>query len=360
MLERTAPPYAPPVVSTRRIQQTRNLTQLGFMLFFVLAPALDIFRFDMPSHHFIVLTLPWMLGIDAFSAGDISATQLGANLLLRFVLPVLSLIALVVWVSWKYGRVYCGWLCPHFSVVEVINQTMRRAIGKQSVWDRHTLPQQNPDGTTTPRSAWWWLVVVPLASGFAFLWTISILTYLWPPAQVWGDLVNASLPRFQVIFLAVGTAAFSMEFLFARHLFCRFACAAGLFQSLAWMANRNAMVVGYARDRAPECAGCESVCDNACPMRLPPRNVKRMMFSCVQCGQCLNACANVNAPKNADPLLTWVHEDRAGQEASFNTRAARQGAPAPGRLSTVSKSTVSESSAGGAARIPLKNIGGEG
>lgn len=322
-------PYIPAATHTRRIQRARTLTQAGFMVFFVLAPILDLFRFDVPAGHFIVGTVPWTLGIDAFSAGEISATQLGVNVLVRGVLPIASLIALVIWVSWKYGRVYCGWLCPHFSVVEIINQNMRRAIGKQSVWDRHEQPARNPDGSVTPRQPWWWLVVLPLAVGFGFLWTISILTYLWPPVQVWGDLFSGTLPRFQFIFLSVGTTVFSLEFLFARHLFCRFGCAAGLFQSLAWMANRKAMVVGYARGRAPECADCDSECDNACPMRLPPRNVKRMMFSCVQCGQCLNACAHVNQEKPAGPLLTWVHEDRAGQEAAFNTRAARKGAKIP-------------------------------
>lgn len=345
MRENLGPPFAPPVnlavtlsaTKSRRIQRWRNFSQLAFMLFFLFAPILNLFRFDMPSSHFIVLTLPWTLGIDAFSAGEISATQLGVNVLVRGVLPIVLVIAGVIWVSWKFGRVYCGWLCPHFSVVEIINQNLRRAIGKQSVWDKHLQPQHNPDGTITPRNAWWWVVVVPLAVGFAFLWTISILTYLWPPVQVWGDLWRAELPRFQWIFLAAGTTVFSLEFLFARHLFCRFACAAGLFQSLAWMANRNAMVVGYARERAPECAGCESACDNACPMRLPPRNVKRMMFSCVQCGQCLNACAHVNKDKAAGSLLTWVHEDRAGQESAFNTRAARM-----------------------AVKIPVKNMGEDG
>ena len=36
-------------------------------------------------------------------------------------------------------------------------------------------------------------------------------------------------------------------------------------------------------------------------MRLHPRNIKRMMFSCVQCGQCLEACED----NQAQPLLEW-------------------------------------------------------
>src|SRR5690606_19561708 len=160
-------------------------------------------------------------------------------------LPIISFIALVIWISWRYGRVYCGWLCPHFSVVETINQTMRRAIGRQSIWEKHPQPEKNPDGTVVERDALWWLAVVPLAIGFAFLWVITFVTYVWPPLQVWPDLFNGTLPRFQRIMLIAGTIVFSLEFLFARHLFCRFACAAGLFQSLAWMGNRKAMVVGY-------------------------------------------------------------------------------------------------------------------
>jgi hypothetical protein len=35
------------------------------------------------------------------------------------------------------------------------------------------------------------------------------------------------------------TTVLSLEFLFARHLFCRFGCAIGIFQSFAWMTNKR-------------------------------------------------------------------------------------------------------------------------
>jgi polyferredoxin len=324
MMSRDLPPFAPPP-STVKVQRLRRLTQAGFFLVFVFAPLLNLFRFDLAAGHFIVLGMPWTLGIDDFTAHRISGAHLALNLLLRGALPIVLGVLAVLYLSWRYGRIYCGWLCPHFSVVETINQTMRRAIGRQSVWEKQPQPARNPDGTVTERDAIWWLAVLPLAVGFAFLWVISFMSYVWAPWPIWHGLVHGGLPRFQQIILTVGTLAFSMEFLFARHLFCRFACAAGLFQSLAWMGNRQAMVVGFERGRAPECAGCESECDNACPMRLKPRNVKRMMFSCVQCGQCLNACAHVHKDNPEGPLLHWVHEDRAGDEASFNTRTAKQG-----------------------------------
>ena len=96
--------------------------------------------------------------------------------------------------------------------------------------------------------------------------------------------------------------------MFARHLFCRFGCAVGLAQSLVWMANKKAMVVGYDRSRAVACADCNAACDNACPMRLKPRSIKRMMFSCTQCGQCVSACTDVQKGKPEGALLKWVDQ----------------------------------------------------
>lgn len=79
--------------------------------------------------------------------------------------------------------------------------------------------------------------------GFAFLWALALLTYLLPPFEIYHNLLNGTLTRNQSIFLTAATIAFTVEFLLARHFFCRYVCAVGLFQSLAWMANDRAMVV---------------------------------------------------------------------------------------------------------------------
>jgi len=40
-------------------------------------------------------------------------------------------------------------------------------------------------------------------------------------------------------------------------------------------------------------------------MRLNPRNIKRMMFACVQCGQCLSACNATQTHQGRTPTLEW-------------------------------------------------------
>ena len=294
-----------------RLQRLRLWLRGGFFLLFVIAPPLDLFRLDLKLGHFILLGQHWTLGLDPFMRGEIGAGAAALNLILRGFMPIALVIGIGVWVSWKYGRLYCGWLCPHFSVVEMINGLMRRASGKPTLWERHPLPQHLPDGRTLRPSRFYWLAVLLAVAGFAFIWTLSLLTYLWPPFEVYSNLWHGTLTRFQFIFLSAGTLVFVIEFLLARHLFCRFGCAIGLFQSLAWMGNKRAMVVGFEHDRVRTCVDCDAVCDNACPMRLKPRSIKRHMFTCTQCGRCIQACHDVQANNPRGPLLEWVREDAA-------------------------------------------------
>jgi polyferredoxin len=152
---------------------------------------------------------------------------------------------------------------------------------------------------------------------------VVFLTYLMPPFQVYSGLLTFSLYKYEVIFLCAATTVLSAEFLFARHLFCRYACAIGIWQSIAWMGNKKAMVVGFERERINDCAQCvggkTSACDAVCPMRLKPRNIKRWMFTCTQCGQCVSACATAQRDNPQGALLKWVSGQAAqDNEAGFN------------------------------------------
>lgn len=129
-------------------QNKRLLLRTAFFTLFVLAPPLDIFRLDLTLGHFILFGHPWTLGVNQYFSGQISSAEVVLNIIVRVFLPLIGGVALVIWISWKYGRLYCGWLCPHYSVVEAINGLMRRTIGKHSLWDKAKLPEQQPDGKT--------------------------------------------------------------------------------------------------------------------------------------------------------------------------------------------------------------------
>ncbi len=82
-------------------------------------------------------------------------------------------------------------------------------------------------------------------------------------------------------------------------------------------------------------AGC---CDHVCPMRLKPRNIKRLMFACTQCGQCIAACATVQRDHPEGSLLNWIADQQALQADGA------QGLLASGPVAEKSKATVKPSS----------------
>jgi len=294
------------------LQQRRTL-QVAFFTLFVLAPILDIFRLDLTLGHFIIFGHDWTLGLEPFQRGEMSALHAAFNVFLRVFIPIGLVIGAGVWVAWKYGRLYCGWLCPHFSVVETINRLMLRASGKPSIWEKKPLPEKQADASVLKKNKTYWVLVSLAVLLFSFLWALTALTYLLPPKMIYSNLFSGELTRNQGIFLGVGTLLLAMEFTFARHLFCRYACAVGVFQSLAWMGNKKAMVVGFNVSRARDCQDCNNACDNACPMRLKPRTVKRNMFTCTNCAECIRACDTHNALDNKPSLLKWVQDECALQ-----------------------------------------------
>lgn len=291
----------------RDMQHYRTLARLAFFLLFVLAPPLDLFRFDLNANHLFFLGEPWRLGFTAQSG----SLELAGSIFYRIFLPIFLVVGIGGWVAWKYGRLYCGWLCPHFAVVEIINTLMRRASGKPGLWERKPLPERQSDGRRFPRNRWYWLLTAIVVASVALLWAIVLLTYLLPPMEVYGNLLTFSLTRNQMLFIGVGTILLMIEFTLARHLFCRFGCAIGLLQSVVWMGNRKALVVGFDSKRARLCGDCDASCEHACPMRLKPRTLKRKMFTCTQCHSCIDSCMQVQKNTGEVPLLQWVRGDKA-------------------------------------------------
>jgi polyferredoxin len=313
------------------LQQKRFLARGAFFALFVLAPPLDILRLDLELGHFIFFGEPWTLGLAAFQTGDIGPGEAALNLVLRAFLPLAAIVGAFGFAAWRWGRVYCGWLCPHFSVVELVNGLMRRARGRPTLWE------QPAPGTRADRA--WALATGAAVLGFAFLWALTLLTYLLPPRTIYANLLAFELTRNQALFLGVATTVFALEFTLARHLFCRFGCAVGLFQSFVWMANKQALVVGIDRVGARACGTCTAACDDACPMRLKPRNIKRMKFACTQCGECLTACATVQSDNEKGPPLAWV------QELAALEMSARDFGRKPGIRSSEFKVQSSENAA---------------
>ncbi len=294
-----------------RREKIRILTRTSFFLLFIFAPFIDVFRLDLTLGHFIIFGQPWTLGLEFLQQGQGDATSAAITLLSRAFLPVLSFIIIIGIIIWKMGRIYCGWLCPHFSIVEIFNDMMLKYLNRVTIWEKAS--------KKTTRVLPWILVFISCAI-MAFVWAFSLLSYLLPPKELIPDLLHGELGAGSTRFLVVATTIFTLDFFFARHLFCKFGCAVGVFQSLIWMANSKAMVVSFDKSRAHGCQSCNRECDQACPMRLHTRSIKRVKFTCTQCGQCLNACDEVQKNNPDGRIIHWVSNKKA-QDVDRNAPA---------------------------------------
>jgi len=296
-----------------KTQTYRNIGQIAFFALFMFAPVLNIFRLDLTQGHFILLGFHWTLGLTEWQQGDATAAEAALNILIRVFIPLFALAGTFIISSYYWGRLYCGWLCPHYTVVETVNKLMTRAIGKPSLWENKKLPEKQPDGTIQKTNPIYKVITFLAIIGFAFLWAVSFLTYLLPPKMIYHNLFNLQLTFNQALFIGVATFLLTIEFAFARHFFCRFACAVGLFQSLSWMSNNSARAIQFDDSRANECKDCNEACDNVCPMRLKTRSSKRKKFTCTTCLACVSACDQV---QHGDSLLSWDKPDESARSTS--------------------------------------------
>jgi ferredoxin-type protein NapH len=206
-----------------------------------------------------------VLGIDAFVRGETTATQAALSIILRGMLPALLLVGGFMTVAYRYGRLYCGWLCPHFSLVETLNDLLHRATGKLSLWDKHTTPR----GGRQPQRRWWPLFVLSLRLLRLFVGHHAADL----PAAAGADMGQPVAGHAHAQPGALHRhrqPGLHAEFLLARHLFCRFGCAVGLFQSLAWMANPKGLVISFDRERARDCRSCSTDLAQAAPPATTP------------------------------------------------------------------------------------------
>ena len=170
--QRVIPIFPAPLPAARRLQRWRRLIQASFYLLFIFAPVFDLFRIDLNADHAWLLGMEWRLGLDAFQGRGANGALAGLNIFLRLIIPLFALAGLLLWVSWKWGRLFCGWLCPHFPLVELINGLVTRACGQPTIWDKNRLPTQKPDGSQRRTNWRWWPVAALVSVTIAFSWAV--------------------------------------------------------------------------------------------------------------------------------------------------------------------------------------------
>ena len=226
-------------------------------------------RFDVPS-------------LKLYFFGSVIWISEAYFLLLVFLLFFIGVMLFTV----LYGRIWCGWACP-----QTILSDLARFIERSASWfTRHHVLR-------TTRSH----VILLLVS---LLVSANLIWFFVSPYDMLSDIRNLSLGPWVFWSWTLFTILIYLDLAFVRQRFCRSVCPYSRLQS-AFFDDRT-LTIGFNRKREDECLGCEA-CTRTCPSGIDIRN--GLQVECINCAECIDACAGQMAPQGKAPLIEYSRGD---------------------------------------------------
>lgn len=286
----------------RRLHWQRRAAQWGFLLLLVLIPATGLFRIDPIAGAFVVLDRQiWW-----------------SDFFLVFGVWVMLAGSLVMLYS-TVGTAFCGWACPQNSLAEWANAVTRRFLGKRAEVSLNGERMLVAGRKNRPLN---WLILAVLLILPAMLYALIPLFYFYPPDVIWSfvsfrddERLAASLHYIYLIFALV----FLLDGAFLRHFWCRFMCVYKIWQH--GFKTRQTLRVTWDKSRGAECEKCNA-CAVSCFLDIDPRQTD-IFDSCINCGECITACNNVQARKGNPGLLKF---EIGGRDQGAHDRRSSLGA----------------------------------
>lgn len=204
------------------------------------------------------------------------------------------------------GTAFCGWACPQNTLSELANKWTYKLLGRRA--DVSLAGEKMKVAASKNRFVNWLLLgLIILVAAMVF--SLIPLLYFYPPEVVWSfitlrpdERLAASLHYIYSIFVII----FFVDIAFIRHFWCRFMCVYKIWQH--GFKTSQSLYVAYDKVRADACEKC-NYCVTSCFLGLDPRDTN-MYDSCINCGDCIDACNELQAKKAEPGLLKFSLGER--------------------------------------------------
>lgn len=270
-----------------------KLIQPFFWMLCFLGPALDIFRVDMIGQKLVFMRHEY-----AFEFNSLMWLPIGFY----------GAVILIGIISFIWGRLFCGWTCPHNTLTEW-TMPLRAMVGRAEKprWMKLLLRDHPFIKDILPILSP--LLALPITFVLSLLLSFYVIPPVWVLAQYASGHPHIALVWGNGLFVLIG-----LFLLYAGNDFCRTCCPYGLAQSISAYHEDSPwkpMEIQFSGDKASQCKTC-SACHIACPVDIDPRDgtlegvLKVGQFDgCFNCGECIDACKYIHSFKKDPGLLSF-------------------------------------------------------
>jgi polyferredoxin len=267
----------------------RRAVQITILFLLVLIPVSGLFRIDPENGALVVLG--WQIWFADFFLIT------GLWIMLASALVALYSVA---------GTVFCGWACPQNTLAEWANHMTHKLLGKRA---EVSLTGEAPKVAAAKNKVLNWSLLGLSFLFAAMLFALVPLLYFYPPDVVWSFITfreDTRLAGSLYWIYSVWVMIILLDIAVLRHFWCRFACVYKVWQHS--FKTKETLHVVYDTSRANECEKC-NYCVTTCFIKLDPRKTE-IYDSCINCGDCIDACNNLQAKKGGVGLLRFEFGQR--------------------------------------------------
>ena len=236
---------------------------------------------------------------------------------LYYITAILICAALgLFFVTALYGRIWCGYACPHTVFVDIFNKIENYFQGDRNArikLDSEFMSKNKFIKKLKTHLAW-----LSVGFGFAFGW----VCYFYDAPTLFMDVIKFKVTSGGMIWLFGLTLSTYFFAGWIRERVCIYMCPYGRFQSA--MLDNDTNIVTYHDWRGEprgkteakgDCIDCNK-CVVVCPMGIDIRD--GLQLPCIGCGLCIDACNSV-MEKLGKPL------DLIGYDSVNSSKAKQQG-----------------------------------
>lgn len=266
----------------------RRLVQLGTLLLIALIPAFGLFRIDLTTASFTILDnqIWWSNFSFVFGLALVMATA-----------PIVIYMTL--------GTAWCGWACPQNLLSEWANNLTYKLLGKRASVD---VDGEGLKVAAAKNKALNWIILIGTFLGAALVLALIPFLFFYSFAEVWSFFstgASAQLSAFMQRLYYFSVFLIFIDIAAVRYFMCDYACLYRIGQKM--FKTQDALHVAYDASRSDDCAKC-NYCATSCITGIEPTHIK-MYDSCINCGECIDACNRLHIKSGTYGLLSFEFGD---------------------------------------------------